>query len=92
MSEPGPLEAAVAREIAWVSQRSEGAEGSWPAQLAVRLAREIEAADATLSARVQAGKLLHSTLDRLRQAAPSEKRTDRVDELLSRRKAREATA
>lgn len=92
---PGVV-AAVRRELARLERRRAGVRGSVEAELALKLAAEVDAQDAAadpspLRDRVAAGRALADVMAALRESAPEEKPADRLDELAKRREARRAS-
>lgn len=88
-----PLVAAVRRELGELTHGRGGVRGSWEAQLALRLAAEVEDDATPLRDRVAAARGLSDVVGALRRAAPApdEKQADRLDELAKARARRRAS-
>lgn len=82
-----PLVASVKKQIA----DTPGAAKSWRADLALRLAAQVEDEGEPLAARVSAGRLLTETLAALDAVRPAEQPRDGLDEIRARRESRKAS-
>ena len=85
-----PLEGAVAAAVKDLGRRLRGADGSWEAQLALRMAREVEAPGNSLTSRTMAARCLFDAMSRLAAAAPEAVAVDRIDEIAEQRAKRRA--
>ena len=87
----GGLTKAVRRDLNAMERRRKGTKATWQAELALRLAAEIEDEASPLRDRVVAARGLTEAMAALRQSVPAEETKDRLDELAARRRTRKAS-
>jgi hypothetical protein len=83
-----PVEAAVKNEIAALAKRAKEIEGSALAALAVAMAKEIDKAKNSATAKSACGARLIDSLDRLLARVPPAQTKDELDEIRQRREKR----